>query len=555
MKKQLLALLLAVALTASLAGCGFTGSSKSSPDAASSAAKSETASTSTGETTEERRLVVYDPNEYRTLVQWAASDNNCFAVLNNVSEGLYRLDENHEPQPALATGYEMSEDGLTYTFTLRDGLTWSNGTPLTAKDFVYAWLKQMSADATNGYSFIMTDYIVKGAEYLEDKATAEEVGVKALDDKTLEVKLIAPTPYFVRLTVMPMFFPLNEEFVNQQADNYGLKAENMIYCGPYVIESYDPASGSVLKKNASYWDASNVKIEDVQMRIIKDASAALNAYDAGELSRVILTSADVPARRDDPEFGSLSEFRTTYLQYNTTDPALKNLNIRKALGYAIDRSTLAEAILADGSAPATGLVAAGMFGDGEKTFRELSGDLSPMDAAKAKEFWDKGVEELGSTPTITLLVADDSLTKTVATYVQSQFKTVLGIDAVIDSKTVKARNELMDNNNYQLAITGWGADYDDAMTYLDLWTNGTPYRGNYNNEAYNKLITDARFSTDAQARLNMLLEAEKTLVEQDAVVSPLYYRGQAFLTKSYVKNLVAHPFGPPIEFKYAYFEG
>ncbi len=164
-------------------------------------------------------------------MQWAASDNNSFTILNNVSEGLYRLNEKHEPEPALAESYKVSDDKLTYTFTLRDGLKWSNGTALTAKDFVFSWLKQMSADATNNYSFIMTDYIVNGAEYFDQKAKAEDVGVKALDDKTFEVKLKQPTPYFLRLTVLPMFFPLNEEYVKSQGANYGLKAENMIYCG------------------------------------------------------------------------------------------------------------------------------------------------------------------------------------------------------------------------------------------------------------------------------------------------------------------------------------
>ena len=543
MKKRLLAFVLAAAMTVSMGGCGFTGSGSASSAPAGSQSAASAASNGT--------LTVYDPNEIRTLVEWAASDNNSFIILNNVEEGLYRLDANHEPQPALAESYKLSDDKLTYTFKLRDGLKWSNGTALTAKDFVYAWLKQMSTDATNGYSFIMTDYIVNGAEYLAGTAKAEDVGVKALDDTTLEVKLKQPTPYFVRLTVLPMFFPLNEDYVASQGDQFGLKAENMIYCGPYVMSSYDPASGSALKKNGSYWDAANVKVENVNVRIIKDQSTALNAYKSGELSRVTLSATDVPSMRTNPEFSSVNEFRTTYLQFNTTDKALSNKNIRLALGYAIDRGTLANVILADGSAPATGLIPTSMYGDGQKSFRELNGDIDSSDAAKAKQYWDKGVQELGGAPSLTLLTADDSQTKTIATFVQDQFKNVLNADVTIDSKTTKARNQLMDDNNYQMAITAWGADYDDAMTYLDLWTNGTPYRGNYKNDTYNGLISDAKSQTDDAKRLEDLLTAEKTLVADDAVVSPLYYRGSAYLTKPDVKNLVVHPFGPPIEFKYA----
>lgn len=549
--KKMLVLVLAVASIFLMSSCGFTGNTNSTSSTSSSSNASQSTDTAVKA---DGTITVYDSNEIRTLVQWAASDNNSFIILNNVSEGLYRLNANHEPESALAASYKVSEDKLTYTFTLRDNLKWSNGTALTAKDFVYAWLKQMSADATNGYSFIMTDYIVNGAEYNAGKAKAEDVGVKALDDKTFEVKIKQPTPYFIRLTVLPMFFPLNQAYVESKGDQYGLKAENMIYCGPYTLTSYDPAAGSTLKKNDSYWDAANVKVSNVNFKIIKDQATALNAYKAGELSRVTLSSADVASMKSSPEFSSTSEFRTTYLQYNLTDKALANKNIRLALSYAVDRQTLTDAVLMDGSAPATGLIANSMYGDGSKSFRELNGNISSFDAAKAKAYWDQGVKELGSAPSLTLLIADDSLTKTIATYVQDQFKKNLNIDVTIDSKTTKARNQLMDDNNYQMAITAWGADYDDAMTYLDLWTNGTPYRGNYKNDSYNALISDAKKQTDDAKRLQDLLTAEKTLVADDAVVAPLYYRGSAYLTKSNVHDLVTHPFGPPIEFKYAYIQ-
>ena len=216
--------------------------------------------------------------------------------------------------------------------------------------------------------------------------------------------------------------------------------------------------------------------------------------------------------------------------------------MRKAISLAMNRSALTDNILADGSAPGFGLVADGMSGDGEKTFRELNGDVSPYDPEQAKEYYDKAVEELGSAPSeVTLLVADDSVSKSVATFIQSELITTLGLNVVIDA------------NNYQFAVTAWGADYDDAMTYLDLWTNGTPYRGNYNDADYNALISDAKTQTDDAARLDDMLKAEKKLVEEDAVVAPVYHRGSAVL-KSNVKNLISHPIGVPLEFKYASFE-
>ena len=229
--------------------------------------------------------------EVKTLVPWAASEENAFMVLNQAEEGLFRMDENNQPQPALCDTYEVTDDKLTYTFHLRDGIQWSNGEPVTAADFVYAWLKQMSTDATNGYSFIMTDYIVNGQEYNEGTVDASEVGVKAVDDQTLEVQLKSPTPYFLNLTTMDMFFPVNEAFCEEQGTNFALSPDSMLYCGPYVITSYDPAVGVTFEKNDNYWDKDNVAIEDAQVRVIKDAAAALSAYQAGELSQVKLDSA------------------------------------------------------------------------------------------------------------------------------------------------------------------------------------------------------------------------------------------------------------------------
>lgn len=210
MKKRVLALGTAACLVlGSLTGCGFTGStgSPTTGEASQGTAPSESVSDKTDAAgSGDQVLSVYANAEIKTLVQWAASDNQSSMVNNNAFEGLLRLDENHEAQPALAESFDVSDDKLTYTFHLREGLQWSNGTPLTAKDFVFSWLKQMSAEATNGYSFIMTDYIVNGAEYNEGKVSGEEVGVKAVDDKTFQVTLKAPTPYFSRLTVLCQFF-------------------------------------------------------------------------------------------------------------------------------------------------------------------------------------------------------------------------------------------------------------------------------------------------------------------------------------------------------------
>lgn len=560
-KKQALALAVSALLTVSaLTGCGFTGSTASTGSTPAASGSAETGSaaeegTEKASPAAEKILSVAVDAEVKTLVPWAASENQAFLVVNQAQEGLFRMDENNIPQPALCESYELSDDKLIYTFHLRDGIQWSNGEAVTASDFVFAWLKQMSSDATNGYSFIMTDYIVNGNEYNEGKAKAEEVGVRALDEKTLEVKLKNPTPYFLNLTTMIMFFPVNEAFFEQQGAKFDLSPENMLFCGPYRITEYDPAVGVSYVKNEKYWDAGNVKVENARVRVMKDASAALNAYQAGELSQVKLTSSDVAANESSPEFSKTVDFRTSYLQFNLTDPVLGNTNMRKAVSLAIDRQTLVRSILADGSAAGTGLIADGMMGDGKKTFRELNGEVSPYNPEEAKKYYEKAVEELGKAPeSLTVLIGDDSVLKTVATFVQSELEKNLGLRVEIDTKTMQGRGEQMDANNYQMGITAWGADYDDAMTYLDLWTNGTPYRGNYKDAEYNAIIADAKAQTDDTVRLQDMLDAEKKLCAADAVVAPIFHRGSATLTKPDVKGLITHPIGVPMEFKYAYFE-
>lgn len=539
-KVSLLATLLVV--SAIFTGCSFSGGDSKNTDAGQTGDNTTAAS---------KELKLYVENEIKDLNQWAASDDVSFTVLNNIGEGLYRLDLKNEPQPAMAESTDISEDKLTYTFKLRDDAKWSDGTPVTASDFKFAWLREMDPKTgTNGYSFIMTDYIVGATEYANG-GSADKVGIEAKDDKTLVVKLKQPTPYFQRLTSLAPYFPMKEDFVKSKGESFALSPENMLFNGPYTMTSVDAASGAVLQKNPGYWDAANVKVDKVDLKVIKEKSTALNAYKAGQLDRVLLQSSDVNASKSDPGFGTGINFKTTYLQFNVKADGVSNVNIRKALEYGFDSKLLANQVLNNGSKAATGLIPDEMSAIQGKSFREMQGDLVTPDTAKAKAYWEQGVKELGKAPKITMLVADTSETKDVSTFMQSEYKKNLGIDVVIDTKTSKARGQLMDNSQYQVAITAWGADYDDAMTYLDLWANHTPYRGNYENPQYDTLITNAKKETDETKRIDMMLQAEKLLLNEDVVVVPIYFGGYSFLLNDKVEGLDYHPYGNPVDFKYA----
>src|SRR5699024_8046187 len=264
------------------------------------------------------------------------------------------------------------------------------------------------------------------------EADESEVGIEVIDDETLEVTIMKPTPFFLGLTAFATYFPLNEDFINEVGeDNFALTADSILYNGPYEMNEYDQAEGVKLKKNDEYWDKDNVEVDEVSMKVIKETSTALNLYESGDLDRVYLSSNDVESFKDDDEFGTETEFVSWYLQFNFLEEPFDNKNIRKAFQLAFDPETLAETVLNNGSAPAYGLVAVGVHGDDDNTFRELAGKVVEPDYDKAKEFLEKGLEEIGELPRLEILTADDTIAKDTATFLQGEFEENLDVDVDI----------------------------------------------------------------------------------------------------------------------------
>ncbi|GGH84308.1 oligopeptide transport system substrate-binding protein [Pullulanibacillus pueri] len=521
----------------------------SSKDASSG---SGTEGTSGGSKKSDDTLNLYFDNDIPDLNPIKTTDSISFSVLGNVMEGLYRLDENNKPVPAMAKSVKVSDDGLTYTFTLRDGIKWSNGEPVTAQDFVDGWLLGMNPQTSGSYRFILTDYIVNGEEYTNGKVKADKVGVEAPDDKTFIVHIKKPTPYFLGLTTFEKYYPVNKAFFEKNKDDFGQSPDKLLYNGPYVLTDFNPASGVTLKKNDQYWDKANVNIPNIDIKVIKEASTALNLYNGGQLDYVNLSSEDVNNYKDKPEFGTQTNFRSYYVQFNLGDSVLKNKSLRQALQLSYDPSTLEKVILNNGSKAASGLIPPGMEGVDGKSFRDLQGDVIKPDVAKAKDLWKEGIKELGKTPKLQLLVSDDTVEKDTATFLQSQWKKNLGIDVELVTKPYSGRLDTMRAGDYQMAISAWGADYNDPMTYMDLWVSpATPFRGSFSNKEYDQLIKDAKSQSDDTKRMNELLKTEQILLKDEAVLAPLYYQGQAYLQNPKVKGLVFHPWGNPWDYKYA----
>lgn len=492
-------------------------------------------------------------NDIPDLNQVTTTDGISFDILNNIMEGLYRLDENNDPQPAMAESVDISEDKLTYTFHLRDGIKWSNGEDVTAHDFIYSWLRALHPDTSGSYSFIIADY-VKGAEdYANGEGAAEDVAITAEDDQTLVVELNEPTPFFLGLTAFVTYFPLNEAFIEEVGEQFALNNESTLYNGPYVLSEYDQAVGVTMQKNEHYWDFDNVDVDEVSLKVIKEKSTELNLYESGELDRITLSSNDVDEFKDSEEFGTLTEFTSWYLQFNLGKAPFDNENIRKAFQLAFDPEVLVKNVLNNGSTPAYALLPPDMQGVDDQSFLELSGEVISPDYDQAKTYLEKGIEEIGGElPAIEILTADDTVAKDGATFIQSQVKENLGVDISIATKPYSGRLDAMREDDYQFAISKWGADYNDAMSYLDLWVGDpiAPFRGNYHNPEYMDIVYQAKEEKDEEKRIDMLIEAQRILLEEDAVLGPMYYEGAAYLQKSNVENLVFHPYGARLDLKY-----
>jgi oligopeptide transport system substrate-binding protein len=398
-----------------------------------------------------------------------------------------------------------------------------------------------------------------GAEYNAAEGSEGDVAIEAPDDKTLEVTLVAPSSFFLQLTTFPTYYPQQQAFVEKQGDDYAQDADSLLYNGPYIMTQGEISAGGtvVLKKYDRYWDKANVAIERINMQAIKEEDTELNLYEAGELDAARVTGTNVQKFQDRKDFERQVEPTTFFGLMNHDDPVISNLNIRKGLMIGFDKKVLAEQILADGSEPAYALVPPVITpGPGDQTFREANGNLVPPDAGEGRPFWEQGVQELGETPKITMLFVDDSISRDIATYIQDQYKKNLGADLEVQVLPFEAGLDKEDKQDYQISfLSGWGADYNDPMTFLDLFLSATPiYQTGFKNERFDQLILDAKAETDQDKRMQMMLEAEQILFE-DAVIVPEYYRTRAYLRKPYLKGYVSHSFGGEPAFKYASIEG
>lgn len=546
--KQAVSWLLVSAMTIGLAACGASSKDK----AASEGGTTTVANGSSASGTSDLNVMLETPVE--ALDPQQAVDGTSFEVIADYTDGLYQMDKNGEAVPALAADTQISEDGLSYTFKIRDDAKWSNGDPVTAQDFVFAWQRAVDPKVASEYAYMLSDVgqIKNAADIIAGKKDKSELGVTAVDDKTLKVELNVQVPYFLGLMYFPTFYPVNQKFFESCGDTFATSPETTLSNGAFILDSYEPAATTLhLKKNPNYYDAERVKLTGINYQVIQDSQQALMSYQTGAVDTTLVNGEQVDQVKDDPTFHAIAAGYLWYVVPNMGKvKELNNLNVRLAMTMAIDRESITTDVLKDGSIPtytavpidfATGPDGSDFAGD-QKKFE----NVCRFDAAAAADYWKKGLAELGvSSISLNMIVDADDAPQKVAQVLKEQWETTLPgltVNLVVEPK--KQRVQDMQDGNFEVGLTRWGPDYADPMTYLGMWGTGNSNNyGEWSNADYDAILaacTTGDLAMDAAGRWAKLLDGEK-IVMDNAVIFPLYTQSNAQMISSKVTGIDYHP--------------
>lgn len=550
--RKILAMVMALALLcATFAACGDTSGTSSSAGTSSTASDSgdssaaeegETATGGSGGTLNMRNTM--EPTSLNTLLATYAYD---FTPINAMIECLCRDDENDVPQPAGAETVDISDDKLVYTFHLREDATWSNGDPVVATDYEFAWQQALNPEVASDYAYML--YFIHNAEpYFNGEVEWSEVGVKVIDDYTLEVTLDNPLPYATDLFAFPTLAPINQKFYEEVgADKYATDAEYFCCNGMYELTEWSHNSQIVFQKREDYWNADVVGPDEIVYKIITDSQAGLNSYLSREIDYTDLDSGEVVQQAEAAGFevGVKPARSSYYLIVNTEDEFMSNQNLRLALAYSIDKQALVDTVYQNDNQPMTSFTPPAIMGANDSSFQEAlvaeRGEMYPGsgDLEKAQEYLQAALEELGCTVdelNLSIDCADDSLRRNCATFLQEQWRQNLGIENItVNSMQTKQVSANRQSGDYCMSLGGWSPDYNDAINFLDLWvTDGGNNDSFWSNEEYDNLIAQATAEADEEVRQQYLFDAEEILAAEMPII-PLYWQCQNY---SYNKDKI-----------------
>lgn len=481
-----------------------------------------------------------------------------FNYLQATGEGLYRPSKTGTPELAAATSVDKSSDGLTLTYHLRD-MKWSNGDPVTAKDFVYGWQRTNDPKTASQYAYLFSG--IKNADAIQKgKMPVSDLGVKAIDDKTLQVTLERQMPQLESVLTMAGFYPQNEKFVQKVGKKYGTAAKYTLSTGPYILKNWNGSNNKIsLVRNPGYWDASAVKTPKITVQTIKDQNTGYNLFKSKKVDYTTLSSDQVKTSKKNKAYTVISQATTDYLEFNEKRKPLNNVNIRKALSKSIDRETMSSKILVGSGEPAYSFTAANLAKDPTtgKDFAKVASDKSATgyDLKEAKKLWKQGLKEIGKKKvTLQYLTDDTDGAKRSAEFVQAQMEKLPGLKVTIKTVPFKQRLSLSETKKFDIVNSLWGADYADPSTFLDLYKSDSDFNnGSWKNTDYDNAVNAAETTdvSDKAKRFQDYAKAEK-IIQDDAGIAPLYYQSKPSLLNTKVKGVVSNTVGAPFDWKWAY---
>lgn len=562
--KKVLALVLSAALVVSaFAGCGGNSSKTSTESIAASESSAEsTESTASGDSTpaasgdatatftpktvDAAKTISLnagmEPTGLNTLTSTYAIE---FSLFKHMYENLVTLDDDDNTVPGAAESWDYDEDTLTYTFHLRKDGVWTNGDPVTAKDFEFAWSQALNPDVASDYAYFL--YFIKNAEkYFNGEVTWDEVGVKVVDDYTLEVTLEQPTPYALFLFSFGTLAPINQRFYEAVgADLYSTEAQYFCTNGPFALTEWSHNDKIVMQKNDAWHGAADVEVEEIDWKIITDANAALSSFLAGDLDMVGLGTGELIKQAT--AAGATIQFYTDgtafYIYFNNNDQYLSNVNLRRALFNAIDEQKEIDTVWQNDNEPMTSFTAPGVSATDGTSFAGKVGELyaPSRDQEKAKEYLATALSELGCTVDdlsahLSIDCGDSATSIAEASFYQEQWRQVLGIEVTVNSMITKQGSQNRKTGNYVMSVTGWSPDYNDPNTFLDLWvTDGGNNQTGFSNERYDELIDLASKETDLEKRESYFIECEQIIADQ-LPIGPAFWRAPSYACSDKIKG-------------------
>lgn len=539
MKKKLIAVLLvATFVVSSLAGCSTPNSAK----------KSDTS------TSDEKVLRYALKAEPPTLDPQLANSIPSATVGFHICDGLMRNNEG-KIVPGAAESYEMSDDGLTYTFKLKDNLKWSDGEKITADQFVYGMQRLLDPATASEYAFI--GMILKNAEKVNSgEVPVTDLGVKAIDDTTLEIQLEYPAGYFLSMLSMTQFCPTRQDLVEKYGKDFAADPDKNVYSGPFMVTDWAHGDRITLSKNPNYWDADNIKLDKVEIITVADANTQVAMYEEGELDFVEVPT-ELSANYAD-KTTSYYDGANDFVKLNMDgSSALSNKNLRLALNYAMNRADYVQLTTGGIYDANTRYVLPQVNGVKGDYGDEYPYEAFPLkgDAAKAKDYLTKAIAELGvasaADVNLELLTGDTEQNKKEVEVIQAQLQDTLGIKITIKQVPYKQRLEMENKHEFQMVVSGWVPDYSDPYSYLELWTTDSTYNQiSYSSAAYDGYMKSSQTLTDPKERLDALFNAEKTLCE-DAAIMPLQLRKIEMMKSDKLEGMNTYFVGYNYDYMYA----